>query len=60
VFAIVPGYSATVEQTNGAMRVEVQDAGSEAVETIFVKVDGAWTPALSADFVSVAGSDTGR
>jgi hypothetical protein len=47
--AIAPGNSAILEQTIGSMRVEVHGTGPAAEETILVKVDGAWKPALSAD-----------
>jgi hypothetical protein len=47
--AIVPGYPAILEQANGTVCVEVRGTGPEAEETILVKVDGAWKPALSAD-----------
>jgi hypothetical protein len=47
--AIARGNSATLEQTNGTMRVEVHGTGPAAEETILVKVDGAWKPALAAD-----------
>jgi hypothetical protein len=48
VLTIAPGHSATLEQTNGTLRLEVHGTGPEAEEIILVKVDGAWKPALSA------------
>src|ERR1700760_4269561 len=48
LFGLCPHlYSATLERTNSAMRVQVQGTGSDAEEMIFVKVGASWEPALS-------------
>ena len=40
--------AASMESRNGAMRVEVNGTGRDATETISIKIDDQWTPALSA------------